>query len=78
MQNKYMIINLTLKLYGGIIMREAKYTKPLTIALPDEVYDFVKQKTDALRISLSEWFREAALSKIRMDQSQNKEEIDNE
>jgi len=25
-------------------MREAKYTKPLTIALPDEVYEFIKKK----------------------------------
>jgi hypothetical protein len=76
MQNKYMIKHSTLKLYGGIIMREAKYTKPLTIALRDEIYDHVKLVTDELKISLSEWFRDAAVLKIRTDQ--NKEEIDNE
>ena len=54
-------------------MREAKYTKPLTIALPDEVYEFIKEKTDELKISLSEWFREAAVQKIKSDENKRED-----
>ena len=41
------------------IMREAKFSKPLTIALDPEVYDRVKQITDDEKRSMADWVREA-------------------
>ena len=38
-------------------MREAKFTKPITIALPPDIYDKVKAITDHERISMAEWLR---------------------
>ena len=44
-------------------MRYAKFTKPLTIALSPEVYDVLKEISDAGRISMAECVREI-LSKM--------------
>ena len=41
-------------------MREAQFTKPISIALSPEMYDTVKRITDEGKISMSEWFRDAA------------------
>lgn len=41
-------------------MREAKFTKPISIALSPKMYDTVKTITDEEKISMSEWFRDAA------------------
>ena len=41
------------------IMREAKFSKPLTIALHPVVYDRVKQITDVQSRSMADWVREA-------------------
>ena len=40
-------------------MREAKFSKPLTIALHPVVYDRVKQITDVQARSMADWVREA-------------------
>jgi metal-responsive CopG/Arc/MetJ family transcriptional regulator len=45
-------------------MREAKYIKPISIALSPEMYDTVKAITDEKKISMSEWFRAAAEEKL--------------
>lgn len=39
-------------------MRYAKFTKPLTIALSPEVYDVLKEISDADRVSMAECVRE--------------------
>lgn len=39
-------------------MRQAKFTKPLTIALPPEIYDALKAKSDSKRISIAELVRD--------------------
>ena len=53
-------------------MKEAKYTKPLSIALPPKMYDTVKRITDEARISMSEWFRDAAEKALAdLDQEEN-------
>jgi hypothetical protein len=41
------------------IMRIAKFSKPLTIALHPEVFDRVKQITDDEKRSMADWVREA-------------------
>jgi metal-responsive CopG/Arc/MetJ family transcriptional regulator len=46
-------------------MREAKYIKPISIALSPEMYDTVKRITDEQKISMSEWFRAAAEKNLK-------------
>jgi predicted transcriptional regulator len=51
-------------------MRVARFNKPLTIALHPEVFDRIKQITDAEKRSLADWVREAvdqALSRQATD-----------
>jgi hypothetical protein len=62
----------------GIIMREAKFKRQLTITLSPEQYELVKQETDAGKISLSEWFRDAVVIKLKSDQIKNREDQNNE
>ena len=38
-------------------MREAKFTKSLTVALPIDVYQKIKQITDDGKISMAQWVR---------------------
>ena len=40
-------------------MKTAKFTKPLTIALHQDVYEEIKKITDDEKISMAEWVREA-------------------
>jgi hypothetical protein len=49
-------------------MKQAIFTKSLTISMPPEQYEQIKEITDAKCISLGEWVREAigaALEKNR-------------
>ena len=41
-------------------MREAKFTKPLSMAVQPELYRKIKEITDEERISIAEWFRRVA------------------
>ena len=41
-------------------MREACFTRPLTVALPEEVFRQIKEITDENRISMAQWVREVA------------------
>ena len=38
-------------------MREAKFTKSLTVALPIDVYQKIKKITDDEKISIAQWVR---------------------
>ncbi len=52
-------------------MKEALYTKSLTIALSPEQYAQIKVITDAKRISMGEWVRDAvddALEKYQREE----------
>ena len=40
-------------------MREAKFTKSLTVALPIDVYQKIKKITDNEKISMAKWVRRA-------------------
>ena len=47
-------------------MKQAIFTKSLTISMPPEQYEQIKQITDQSRISMAEWVRaavDAALEK---------------
>ena len=49
-------------------MKIAQYTKSLTVSLGPEVFKKIKQITDAKRISMGQWIRdavEAALEKVK-------------
>ena len=56
-------------------MKEAKFTKPLTVALQPEVYEQIKQITDEKRISMAQWVRDAATTALK--DMQAKEETTN-
>lgn len=49
-------------------MKEAQFTKGLTIALPDEIYLKIKQITDERKISMGEWMRIAAEKALNEDE----------
>ena len=56
-------------------MRKAKFKKQLTIAIPPEHFDQIKQITDDQEISLAEWIRDvsaAALDKIPQEEEEMK------
>jgi len=40
-------------------MKEAKFTKSLTVALPIDVYQKIKEITDNEKISMAQWVRRA-------------------
>ena len=49
-------------------MKQAAFTKSLTISMPPEQYEQIKEVTDQERISMGEWVRnaiDAALEKNR-------------
>lgn len=60
---------------GDNDMKEATFTKSISINLAEETYEKVKTITDIKKISISEWFRLAAeltLKKEREDISNEK------
>jgi len=57
-------------------MRTSQFSKALTIALPPEYFDQVKQITDEQRISMAHWVREAVAAALI--KNQQKEEITND
>ena len=46
-------------------MKEAFYTKSLTIALKPEQYRQIKEITDAKRISMGQWVRDAVEAALK-------------
>ena len=48
-------------------MREAMYVKSLSVALPEDVYEKIKQITDSEKISMAQWVRRAIHSAIEGD-----------
>ncbi len=65
------IISQNLNFKGGS-MRELKYNKLLSIVLSMELYSKIKLITDAEKISIGEWFREAAENKLKKNKGENK------
>jgi len=55
-------------------MREAQYTKSITIAVQPDVFRKIKEITDRKKISIGEWFRRVAeedLSKLSGEEGAN-------
>ena len=48
-------------------MREAKFTKSLTVALPIDVYQKIKQITDDEKISMAQWVRKIVTMALEGD-----------
>ena len=63
-------------------MRYAKFTRPLTVALAPEVYDALKDKSDAERISIAELvrdiLRETVLLSLYGNESKKKQAVKEE
>jgi predicted transcriptional regulator len=51
-------------------MKQAQYTKSLTISMPPEHYEQIKQITDEQQISMAEWVRDAVNASLERYQSQ--------
>ena len=51
-------------------MRTSKFTKALTIALPQKHFEQIKQITDEQGISLAEWVRNAVAAALERYQTQ--------
>jgi predicted DNA-binding protein len=48
----------------GKVMKQAQYTKSLTISMPPEHYEQIKKITDDQQISMAEWVREAVAAAL--------------
>ena len=48
-------------------MREAQFVKSLTVALPVDVYEKIKQITDDEKISMAQWVRRAIIEALEGD-----------
>ena len=46
-------------------MRTKQFSKSLSVALPPEHFDQIKQITDDLQISMAQWVREAVAMALR-------------
>ncbi len=49
-------------------MKQAQYTKSLTIALPSEHHEQIKRITDEQKISMAEWTREVVAAALETNQ----------
>ena len=56
-------------------MRKPKFTRPLTIALPQDHFDLIKQITDEKQISIAHWVRDAVTAALQKN-DQKEETID--
>jgi len=56
-------------------MKQAQYTKSLTISMPPEHYEQIKRKTDADQISMGAWVRDAVIAAL---EKQQKGDLSNE
>jgi hypothetical protein len=56
-------------------MKQAQYTKSLTISMPPEHFEQIKQITDEQQVSIAEWVREAVAAALIKNQQQ--EDINN-
>ena len=58
-------------------MRKSQFSRPLTIALPPDHFEQVKQITDDRQISMAQWVRDAvaaALNNIKREGDQMNEQ----
>ena len=46
-------------------MKQAVFTKSLTISMPPEQYEQIKEITDQRRISMGEWVRDAVSAALK-------------
>jgi predicted HicB family RNase H-like nuclease len=49
-------------------MRKSQFSKALTIALPPEHYEQIKQITDEQQISMAQWVRDAVDAALKTNQ----------
>ncbi len=49
-------------------MKQAVFTKSLTISMPPEHYEQIKQITDDQQISMGAWVRDAVIAALKTNQ----------
>jgi hypothetical protein len=55
-------------------MRKRQFTKSLSVALPEEHFELIKEITDVMQVSMAEWVRtivEIALETCTREEGQN-------
>ena len=52
-------------------MRKARFQKQLTIAIPPEHFEQIKQITDEQEISLAQWIRDAVAAALAKNKNQS-------
>jgi len=60
----------------GNVMKQAQYTKSLTISVPPSQYEQIKKITDDRQISMAEWVRDAVAAALTKNQQE--EDITND
>ena len=56
-------------------MREATFTKSISINLAEDTYEKIKEITDHQKVSISEWFRVAAELALNTKQEETGHEL---
>ncbi len=54
-------------------MRKSQFSKALTIAIPPEHFELIKQITDEQEISLAEWVRNAVAAALTTNQQKEEQ-----
>ena len=55
-------------------MKEAVFTKSISINLAEDTFEKIKEITDLQRVSISEWFRIAAELALNIQQEEGNEQ----
>ena len=51
-------------------MKEAVFTKSISINMAEDTFETIKKITDLQRISISEWFRQIANNALKTEQEE--------
>ena len=57
-------------------MKKKIYTRPVSVTLPDEMFDQVKAITDQRSIGISDYIREAIQQKLKLNIRENGHEAE--
>ncbi len=58
-------------------MKTAQYTKSLTVSMQPETFEQIKEITDAKRISMGQWVRDAVEAALKNNKTGEAREITN-
>jgi len=59
-------------------MKKKLYTRPVSIVMPEKMYEQISELTDQQEISVSDYIREAIQEKLSNEIATNKEDLNHE